>query len=184
MKKLLIILMALSMLMLSACTSKGNDTPDKPDEINVPEFGEISHNGLKQISHESGISAWLPENMGQEEIEGFTVVYVNDHALFTATKEDVEMLGQYGFDMTDFGIEDYTDAIVASNNGKISFEEGPDGCPFTRYISTVECVKYSYHTILRAGTDAFWTITFGCLTEEEETYYPLFEEWALMVEVE
>lgn len=180
MKKILLLLLALSMLMLSAC-SKGGETTEPTNEPEPTVVDE--HEGLKLFSHDSGFNVWLPEEAEETPIDGFDVAYVTDHFFVSAIKESVDYLEELGIAMEDFDIDDYTDAIIASNNNKISFEKGPDGWPFARYISTVENTKYSYHSVLRAGSDAFWTITFGCLTDEESTYYPLFEKWAQMIEV-
>lgn len=100
-----------------------------------------------------------------------------DH-IFMGMRESKTTLSQYGIRT----LETYMNAVLA-NGGKgnaVVSTYDSDGIKFlyAYYHNTVEEIEYGYMLIAMEGTNHFYSMNFGCLTDDLEGNKDLYIDWA------
>ena len=116
----------------------------------------------------------LPGNYkdyGDEDFAaGYTLVYGHNDAVVMALKEEFTLFEEYGLTLT---LQEYADLVLEANDITDGAQEVNGILTFT-FTNDSDGESHSYQAAVFEGSDAFWLIQAGCLTENFEKYQETF----------
>jgi len=126
----------------------------------------------------TGISVVMPEGMAPFTADGFVMAYSADEVMMSAVREGYDDYAELELNLEAMSTEEYAELTQSVNGLKNSFAADEQGNLFVTYTANIDSVDYFYYSTIRKGSDAFWVITFACAEEQQEKYFPAFEEWS------
>ena len=155
MRKILILALALTMLLVSCGSTATYDIP-------------------YDFTYE-GLTLTLTTDFKMENPpDAFTAYYESDKAVVMTLFESFDGLAGAGYEKVKT-LEDYTKVVAGEN--EIKADEESEFMYFT-FESSADFKDYYYLAVTKQTDDGFWLIQYACLSRDKETFADMFLEWA------
>lgn len=129
-----------------------------------------------------GLSVTMNEGFIEKSIVSQTVYFESNEAVFSALKEEFNLLESVNLG-SNTTLKEYGEAIIKNNNSDYELKE-EDGLTYFEYEKTVSGKDFYYLASVYKTDDAFWLINFACETSNKNKYQQLFKRWAKSIKFE
>ncbi|MBQ9988623.1 MAG: hypothetical protein IJP30_02685 [Clostridia bacterium] len=159
-----LLLSMIAVISLAACGGSGSSEPE-----------------LKTYTTELGLTAKLPEGF-TVSVDDQTVSILNEKkgAMLYAIRESFDLFASYN--VPEMSLDEYAELVQRANSSD-AFTPDANGNPHITYEKLVNGKYYYYYSTVRKGSDAYWVISFTCLSENKADFADIFVEWADLVTV-
>ena len=133
----------------------------------LPSLGEKTKT---YTSH--GISVTMNDKFYEKSLLSATVYLESTDSIFTALKEDFNLLSTVGI-TKDSTLREYAELVVKANQLSTQIIE-EDGLTYFTYEKTVSGKDFYYLATVYKSNDAFWLINFACEKNAQSSFKPKF----------
>lgn len=131
----------------------------------------------REYTLECGITLTAESGLTEKEQPAFTTSLQGRNSMILFLEESKAMLGG------DMDLEQYADIIVSGNRLTEGFAEDASGNYATSYTRDVDGSKFFYYVTVHETASSFWMVQMACMESKQETYEPLFREWAATIQI-
>ncbi len=155
MKKILILILALTMLLVSCGPEATYDTPY-----------DFTHEGLT-LTLTTDFKLKNPP-------DAFTGYYESDKVVVMTLFESFDQLAGAGYNEVDT-LEEYTKVVAGEYEVKT---DDSSGFLYFTFERSADFKDYYYLATTRQADDGFWLVQYACRAKDKEDFAAMFLEWA------